>query len=68
MDTIQISKERETLTLGLYLQDQRASVSFVAMNRCVLENLGLQNIVYAIELVEPRDVAIWESAADTREG
>jgi len=38
------------------------------MNRCVLENLGLQNIVYAIELVEPRDVAIWESAADTREG
>jgi len=67
MDTIQISKERETLTLGLYLQDQRASVSFVAMNRCVLD-LGLQNIVYAIELVEPRDVAIWESAADTREG
>ncbi|EIM99593.1 hypothetical protein [Paraburkholderia hospita] len=53
MDTIQVSKERETLTLGLYLQDQRASVSFVGMNRCVLENLGLQNIVYAIEILEP---------------
>lgn len=53
MDTIQVSKERETLTLGLYLQDQRASVSFVGLNRCVLENLGLQNIVYAIEIVEP---------------
>ncbi|MGT2470180.1 hypothetical protein [Paraburkholderia terrae] len=53
LDTIRVSKVRETLTLGLYLQDQRASVSFVGMNRCVLENLGLQNIVYAIEIVEP---------------
>ncbi|MDR5751054.1 MULTISPECIES: hypothetical protein [unclassified Caballeronia] len=53
MDTIHVSKERETLTLGLYLQDQRASVSFVGMNRCVFENLGLQNIVYGIEVLEP---------------
>jgi hypothetical protein len=53
MDTIHISIERETLTLGLYLQDQRASVSFVGTNRCLLENLGPQNIVYAIEIVEP---------------
>jgi hypothetical protein len=53
LDSIHVSKERETLTLGLHLQDQRASVSFVGMNRCVLDNLGLQNIVYAIEILEP---------------
>lgn len=53
IDTFHVSKERETLTLGLYLQDRRASVSFVGMNRCVLENLGLQNIVYGIEVLEP---------------
>lgn len=53
MDTIHVSKVRETLTLVLYLQDRRASVSFVGMNRCVLDNLGLQNIVYAIEILEP---------------
>ncbi|MBN3758418.1 hypothetical protein G3N95_36295 [Paraburkholderia sp. Tr-20389] len=53
MDTIHVSKERKTLTLGLFLQDRRASVSFVGMNRCVLDNLGLQNIVYGIEVLEP---------------
>ncbi|MBN3802115.1 hypothetical protein GXB81_03445 [Paraburkholderia sp. Ac-20336] len=53
MDTLHVSKERETLTLGMYLQDQRASVSFVGMNRCVLEDLGLQNIVYEIKVLEP---------------
>jgi hypothetical protein len=53
VDTFHVSRERETLTLGLYLQDRRATVSFVRMNRCVLENLSLQNIVYGIELLEP---------------
>ena len=53
VDTFHVSKERETLTLGLFLQERRASVSFVGMNRCVLENLSLQNIVYGIELLEP---------------
>lgn len=52
MDTVHISTEREALTLSMYLQDQRASVSFVGINRCVFENLGLQNIVYGIEVLE----------------
>ncbi|AQG97405.1 hypothetical protein A9R05_00060 [Burkholderia sp. KK1] len=53
IDTFRVSKERETLTLGLYLEDRRASLSFIGMNRCVLENLSLQNIVYSIEILEP---------------
>ncbi|WP_321801812.1 hypothetical protein [Caballeronia sp. J97] len=53
LDTIHVSKEDETLTLSLYLQDRRVSVSFIGMNRCVLENLSLQNIVYGIEVLEP---------------
>lgn len=53
LDTIRASKESETLTLGLYLQERRASVSFVGMNRCALQNFGLQNIVYRIEVLNP---------------
>ncbi|NIF76562.1 hypothetical protein F3J20_03980 [Paraburkholderia sp. Cy-641] len=52
MDTLHVSTERETLTLSLYLQNRRASLSFVGMSRCIVENLGLQNIVYAIDMLE----------------
>ncbi|NML33414.1 hypothetical protein [Paraburkholderia antibiotica] len=61
IDTFHVSTERETLRLGLYQQDRRASVSFVGMNRCVLENIGLLNIVYGINVLEP-GTARWEKA------
>ncbi|WP_233886048.1 hypothetical protein [Paraburkholderia flagellata] len=53
LDTIHVSKESETLMLGLYLQEQRALVSFIGMNRCALQDFGLQNIVYRIEVLNP---------------
>lgn len=53
LDTIHVSQESETLMLGLYLQERRALVSFIGMNRCALQDFGLQNIVYRIEVLNP---------------
>ena len=53
LDTIHVSKESETLTLGLYLQERRALLSFIGINRCALQDFGLQNIVYRIETLNP---------------
>lgn len=53
VDTFNVSKERETLTLGLYLEDRRASVSFVGMNRCVLTKSRSSKHRNGIEILEP---------------
>jgi hypothetical protein len=47
--------EPRTLTLGLYLDDKRATVTFEGVTCVRLENWGLLNIVYAIRLLRPDD-------------
>ncbi|POR48223.1 hypothetical protein B0G62_115106 [Paraburkholderia eburnea] len=51
LDTIHVTKESETLMLCLYLQERRASVLFVGINRCAVQDFSLQNIVYRIEVL-----------------
>lgn len=51
LDTIRVSQKNEALMLGLYLQERRATVSFVGTNRCAVQDFGLQNIVYRIEVL-----------------
>jgi hypothetical protein len=47
--------EPRTLTLGLYLDNRRATVTFEGATCVHIENWGLLNIVYAIRLVRPDD-------------
>jgi hypothetical protein len=49
------NREPRTLTLGLYLDDKRATVTFEGVTCVHLENWGLLNIVYAIRLLRPDD-------------
>lgn len=49
------NEEPRILTLGLYLGDVRATVTFVDVTCCSLENLGLLNIVYSLRIVDQTD-------------
>lgn len=53
--TIGPNTEPRTLTLGLYLGDRRAIVSFEGVTCVCVERLGLLNIVYGIHVVPPTD-------------
>jgi hypothetical protein len=57
LDTVAVGPNHEprTLTLGLYLNDKRATVTFEGVTCVCLENWGLLNIVYAIQLLQPDD-------------
>ncbi len=41
------------LTLGMKLDDRRATVTFAGTSRCVVEHFGLLNIVYDIKILQP---------------
>ncbi len=49
------NKEPRALTLGLYLQGVRVTVTFEGVTCCSLENFGLLNIVYSLRIVDPAD-------------
>lgn len=51
IDTLAVP-EGNRLTLGLKLEDQRATVTFIGTSRCVVEHFGTLNIVYDIKIVE----------------
>jgi hypothetical protein len=53
--TIGPNEEPRALTLGLYLGNERANVTFEGVTCLSLENLGLLNIVYSIRIVEASD-------------
>jgi hypothetical protein len=57
LDIIAIGPNREprTLTLGLYLESERATVTFEGVTCFRLENLGLLNIIFKILLLQPGD-------------
>ena len=57
LDIIAVGPNHEprTLTLGLYLDDKRAAVTFEGVTCVCLENWGLLNIVYAIRILQPDD-------------
>lgn len=52
LDIIATAPTHDRLTLGLYLGDRRATVTFVGVARCLLEHLAPQNIVLGIDLLE----------------
>jgi len=53
IDILAVTDDGDSLTLGLKLDDRRATVTFVETTRCVIEHYGLLNIVYDIKLLEP---------------
>ena len=57
LDTVTIgpNSEPRTLTLGLYLGDRRATVTFDGVTCFHLNGLGLLNIVYGLRLTGPAD-------------
>lgn len=57
LDTVAVGPNHEprALTLGLYVDDRRAIVTFDGATCVYLESWGLLNIVYAIQLLQPHD-------------
>ncbi|MGF6443616.1 hypothetical protein [Paraburkholderia youngii] len=57
LDSVVIGPNTEprTLTLGLYLANRRAVVTFNGVTCVSVEHLGLLNIVYGIHIVAPDD-------------
>jgi hypothetical protein len=57
LDSVAVGPNHEprTLTLGLYLDEKRATVTFEGVTCVRLENWGLLNIVYAVQLLQPDD-------------
>ncbi|NIF80576.1 hypothetical protein F3J20_24850 [Paraburkholderia sp. Cy-641] len=57
LDSVVIGPNTEprTLTLGLYLANRRAAVTFNGVTCVSVEHLGLLNIVYGIHIVAPDD-------------
>ncbi|WP_459622970.1 hypothetical protein [Burkholderia sp. 3C] len=56
LDTVTVGpNEPRTLTLGLYLGNRRATLTFEGVTCVCLENWGLLNIVYSIRLLRPDD-------------
>lgn len=53
--TIGPNEEPRTLTLGLYLDDRRATVAFDGVTCFHLNGFGLLNIVYGLRLTSPAD-------------
>jgi hypothetical protein len=51
------NQEPRTLTLGLYLGDKRATVTFEGVTCVYLQAWGLLNIVFTIQLIRPDDKA-----------
>jgi hypothetical protein len=49
------NEEPRTLTLGLYLGERRATVTFEGVTCFHLDRLGLLNIVYSLRLKSPVD-------------
>ncbi|CAG9195691.1 hypothetical protein [Burkholderia vietnamiensis] len=49
------NEEPRTLTLGLYLGNRRATVTFEGVTCFQLDRLGLLNIVYSLRLMNPAD-------------
>jgi hypothetical protein len=53
--TVGPNEEPRTLTLGLYLGNERATVTFEGVTCFSLQHLGLLNIAYSIRIVEATD-------------
>ncbi|MDR5736515.1 MULTISPECIES: hypothetical protein [unclassified Caballeronia] len=51
LDSIKVGPE--TIALGLYKQEERATLTFGGVTCVVLEGLGLLNIVFSIETLTP---------------
>lgn len=60
--------EPRTLTLGLYLGDRRAVVTFEGVTCVSVERLGLLNIVYGIYIVRPDDTKYARASAALERG
>jgi hypothetical protein len=52
IDILAVTDDGDSLTLGLKLDERRATVTFAGTTRCVVEHYGLLNIVYDIKLLE----------------
>ncbi|ANB71947.1 hypothetical protein [Paraburkholderia phytofirmans] len=52
IDIVAVTDDGDSLTLGLKLDNRRATVTFVGTTRCVIEHYGLLNIVYDIKILE----------------
>lgn len=50
-------KVPDTLILGLFDEDRRAILTFRGVSRIGIENAGVLNIVYAIDLIKPNSEA-----------
>jgi hypothetical protein len=53
MDILAVTDDGDSLTVGLKLDERRATVTFVGTTRCVVDHYGLLNIVYDIKFLEP---------------
>ena len=53
--TIGPNSEPRRVVLGLHRQEARVTIDFRGVTCLVLDGLGLLNIVYAIEVIEPTD-------------
>ncbi|CAN7277299.1 MULTISPECIES: hypothetical protein [unclassified Caballeronia] len=53
IDILAVTDDGDSLTVGLKLDERRATVTFVGTTRCVIEHYGLLNIVYDIKFLEP---------------
>ena|ERR1700712_4740501 len=53
IDILAVTDNGDSLTVGLKLDERRATVTFVGTTRCVVEHYGLLNIVYDIKFLEP---------------
>lgn len=63
IDILAVTDDGDSLTLGLKLQDRRATVKFVGTRRCVVEHFGQLNIVYDIAILQPGDRRYGEAQA-----
>ncbi len=53
IDILAVTDDGDSLTLGLKLDNRRATVTFIGTTRCIVEHYGLLNIVYDIKILEP---------------
>jgi hypothetical protein len=51
IDILAVTDDGDSLTLGLKMDERRATVTFVGTTRCVVEHYGLLNIVYDIKIL-----------------
>ncbi|SAL37885.1 hypothetical protein [Caballeronia telluris] len=48
-------RQGNRLTIGLYFDERRATLTFAGTSRSAVEHFGLVNIVYEIKILQPED-------------